>query len=203
MLILGIGLFSFQQLCLWQDLKRWDLYLYGEDGFHALDQGIQGKIHGSTNKSVIGAQGKWEELVPILRGVYHLHQDPFYVFIGDFHCTWTVGRVAQSFSHLGFCPYLKWALLVCRRGKWCSVSRIKPPLPRWCFCRKRFLLTWWSNRWPKRYTHTYLTLSESWVWWHPHPRLKKVMVLLGSARTGEEHSFYSDRLGNGGTSSHA
>ena len=38
------------------------------------------------NRSVIGTQGEWQELVPILVGVYPLHQDLLYVLVGSFYC---------------------------------------------------------------------------------------------------------------------
>ena len=37
--------------------------------------------------------------------------------------SWTLGKVARSFSHSDFFHYLKWALLVHRNGKWCSISK--------------------------------------------------------------------------------
>ena len=35
---------------------------------------------------MIGAQGKWQELVPILIGVCHLYQDLLFVLVGNFYC---------------------------------------------------------------------------------------------------------------------
>ena len=37
------------------------------------------------NKSAIGTQGEWQELMPILIGAHHLHQDLLYVLIGGFY----------------------------------------------------------------------------------------------------------------------
>ena len=54
---------------------------------HAVNQGIWGCTHGSTNKSALCTQGKQQVLVPILVCVCHLHQDFLYVLVSGFHCT--------------------------------------------------------------------------------------------------------------------
>ena len=44
---------------------------------------------------MIGVQGKWQELVSILIGVCHLHQDLLYVFVGYFHRAIHLGEVGN------------------------------------------------------------------------------------------------------------
>ena len=66
------------------------------------------------NRSAIGAQGEWQELMPISIGVCHLHQDLLYVLVGGFYCTIhlrTVGNQILVFDleliakYLGHFPF--------------------------------------------------------------------------------------------------
>ena len=48
------------------------------------------------NRSAIGTQGKWKELVTIFIGVCHLYEDLLYVLIGCFHHAIHLGAAANQ-----------------------------------------------------------------------------------------------------------
>ena len=50
------------------------------------------------NKSAIGTQGEWQELMPILIDAHHLHQDLLYVLIGGFYYATHLRMVQNQIS---------------------------------------------------------------------------------------------------------